>query len=100
MGFEVNDKIEPAPKNIPMNDEPLFRLGDGLHKGQEWGWDGINQQATLGGAMYNGPSFTDGWTPQKKTLIEIFLHFFPLKFFMNVIVKAMSNVLMGWKVHG
>jgi hypothetical protein len=27
MGFEVNDNNEPAPKNIPTNDAPLFRLG-------------------------------------------------------------------------
>jgi hypothetical protein len=48
MGFEVNDDNEPAPENIPLNGAPLFRLGEGLHKGQEWGWDRIDQQATLG----------------------------------------------------
>ena len=55
MGFEVDDDNEPAPENIPVADAPLFRLGGGLHEGQEWGWDGIDQRATLGGAMYNGP---------------------------------------------
>jgi hypothetical protein len=70
MGFEVNDDNKPAPENIPMNNEPLLRLGDGVHKGQEWGWDWINQQATLGGAMYNGPSFTGGWTPQQKSSLR------------------------------
>ncbi len=57
MGFEVNNDNKSAPKNIPQPDQPLFCLGGGLHEGQEWEWDGIDQRATLGGAMYNGPSF-------------------------------------------
>jgi hypothetical protein len=77
-----------------MNDEALFRLGGGLHEGQEWGWDRINQQATLGGAMYNGPSFADGWTSQRTTFLEIFLRLLHLEFFTNVIVEGMSNVLV------
>ncbi len=48
MGFEVNDDNEPAPENIPQPDQPLFCFGGGLHEGQEWGWDGIDQPATLG----------------------------------------------------
>jgi hypothetical protein len=95
MGFEVDDYNEPAPENIPVADAPLFRLGGGLHEGQEWGWDGIDQWAPLGGAMYNEPSFTDGWTPQRKTFVEIFLHLFPLKFFTNVIVEGTSSALVG-----
>ena len=45
--------------------------------------------------MYNGPLFADIWTPQWKMFLEIFLHLFPLKFFMIVIVEAMSNALVG-----
>ncbi len=45
--------------------------------------------------MYKGPSFADGWTPQRKTFLEIFLHLFPLKFFTNVIVEGTSNALGG-----
>ena len=37
-----------------------LRLGGGLREGQDWGWDGIDQWASLGGAMYNNPSFADG----------------------------------------
>jgi hypothetical protein len=70
-------------------------LGGGLHEGQEWGWDGIDQRATLGGAMYNGPSFADGWTAQRKTFVEIFLHLFPLEFCTNVIVEGTSSALVG-----
>jgi len=95
MGFEVDDDNEPAPENIPVADAPLFRLGGGLHEGQEWGWDGIDQRAMLGGAMYNGPSFADGWTPQRKTFLEIFLHLFPLEFLTNVIVEGTSSALVG-----
>ena len=73
----------------------LYLVWGGLHEGQEWGWDGIDQRATLGGAMYNGPSFAEGWTPQQKTFLKIFFHLFPLEFFMNVIVEGTSNVLVG-----
>ena len=45
--------------------------------------------------MYNGPLFADGWTPQQKTFLEIFLHLFPLEFFTNVIVEGTSNALIG-----
>jgi hypothetical protein len=45
--------------------------------------------------MYNGSLFADGWTPQRKMFLEIFLHLFPLEFFTNVIVKGTSNTLVG-----
>ena len=45
--------------------------------------------------MYNGPSFTDGWTPQRKTFREIFLCLFPLEFLTNVIVEGTSSTLVG-----
>jgi hypothetical protein len=45
--------------------------------------------------MYNGPSFADRWTPQRKMFLEIFLHLFPLKFFTNMIVEGTSNALIG-----
>ncbi len=44
--------------------------------------------------MYNGPSFTDGWTPQRNTFLDIFLHLFLFQFFTNVIVKGTSNALV------
>ncbi len=44
--------------------------------------------------MYNGPLFADGWTPQQKTFLEIFLHLFPLEFFTNVIVEGTSSALV------
>jgi len=66
-----------------------------LHEGQEWGWDGIDQRASLGGAIYNNPLFADGLTPQRKTFLDIFLHLFPLEFFTNVIIETMSNALFS-----
>jgi hypothetical protein len=94
MGLEVDDNNEPAPENIPAPNAPLLDLG-ALCKGQEWGWDGFDQWALLGGAMYNSPLFADGWTPKRKTFLEIFLHLFPLEFFTNVIIKATSNALFA-----
>jgi len=91
MGFEVDDDNEPAPENIPAPDAPQV----GICEGQDWGWDGFDQRASLGGAMYNNPSFADGWTPQRKTFLDIFLHLFPLEFFTNVIVEATSNALFS-----
>ena len=91
MGFEVDDDNEPALENIPAPDAPQV----GLREGQDWGWDGFDQRASLGGAMYNNPSFADGWTPQRKTFLDIFLHLFPLEFFTNVIVEATSNALFS-----
>jgi hypothetical protein len=85
----------PPPRSSQRTMILCLGWGGGLHEGQEWGWDGIDQWATLGGAMYNGPSFADGWTPQRKTFLEIFLHLFPLKYFTNVIVEGTSNALVG-----
>ena len=59
MGFEVDDDNEPSPENVPAPDVPQVERG-ALHEGQQWGWDGFDQRASLGGAMYNNPSFADG----------------------------------------
>ena len=94
MGFEVDDDNEPAPENVPAPDAPPVEMG-ALREGQDWGWDGFDQRASLGGAMYNGPSFADGWSPKRKTFLEIFLHLFPLEFFTDVIIEATSNALFA-----
>ena len=95
MGFEVDDDDEPAPENIPADDEHLFRLGGDLHDGQEWGWDGIDQRAGLLGGMYHQPTFANSWSPQGKSFVEIFLHLFPVRFVETVMVEATSRVLMS-----
>jgi hypothetical protein len=95
MGFEVDDDDEPAPENIPADDERLFRLGGDLHDGQEWGWDGIDQRAGLLGGMYHQPTFANSWSPQGKSFVDIFLHLFPVRFVETVMVEATSRVLMS-----
>lgn len=92
--FEVNNDNKPAPENITTKDGPRPAPSWVLYEGQEWEWDGIDQMATLRGAVYNGPSLAKGSTPQQKTFSEIFLHLFPHKFFMNVIIEAMSSTLV------
>ena len=76
MGFEVDDDNDPAPENVPDANAPPVN-GGVLLEGQEWGWDGIDRRAMLQGAMYNGSTFTNDWSPNGKSFSEIFLHFFP-----------------------
>jgi len=79
MGFEVNDDNKPAPANVPASNAPPVN-GGALLEGQEWWWDGINCRAMLQGSMYNGPAFTNDWSPNGNSFIEIFLHCFPCYF--------------------
>jgi hypothetical protein len=96
LGFEVeDDDNKPAPKNIPTNDGPHLAPGRVLFEGQEWGWDGIDQRAGIGGSIYNGPTFVDGWSPQGKSFVNIFLRLFPIQFLEHLIIKTTSRVLVG-----
>ena len=94
-GSEVDDDNEPAPENISPPDMPLFMIGGDLHEGQEWGWGRMDQQAGLGGGVYNQPMFTNSWTPHMKKFVDIVLHLFPVKFLETVIAKATSRVLLS-----
>ncbi len=40
-GLEVDDHNEPAPKNIPEENQAPITMN--LYPGQTWGWDGIDQ---------------------------------------------------------
>ena len=93
MGFEVDDDNDPAPENVPDASAPPVN-GGALLEGQEWGWDGIDRRAMLQGSMYNGPSFTNDWSPKGKPFIDIFLHCFPCFFLEVTIVEATNNVLL------
>ena len=79
MGFEVDDDNEPAPENVPAGNA-LPVNGGALLEGQQWGWDSIDCRAMLQGSMYNGPTFTNDWSPNVNTFIEIVLHCFPCYF--------------------
>jgi hypothetical protein len=42
-----------------------------------------------------GSDVADGWTPKRKTFLEIFLHLLPLKFVTKAIIEATSNALFA-----
>ena len=43
-GLEVDDDMEPAPKNVPLVENPA---ADTLFEGQTWRWDGIDHRAVV-----------------------------------------------------
>jgi hypothetical protein len=45
--------------------------------------------------MYNGPTFTNDWSPNHNSFIEIFLHCFPCYFLEDTIVEATNNALLA-----
>ena len=76
-------------ENIPDHfDEPPVAV---LFEGQSWGWDGIDRRQTAGGGGYDEPSFRQGWSPIGKTYLEIFMNFFPMAWFSDVLL-ARTNV--------
>jgi hypothetical protein len=96
MGFEVDDNNKPAPENIPtLFGAPAPVVGGDLFDGQTWGWDGIDRRAILRGSMYNGPTFANEWSPNEKSFVDIFIHFFPRDFLEATIVNTTSNALIA-----
>ena len=63
-----------------------------LYEGQSWGWDGIDRHIVARG-NYNQPLFPNGWTPQGKSFIDLFLHFLLMVWFTNVVVAKTSNAV-------
>jgi hypothetical protein len=45
------------------------------------------------GGDYNKPSFTNGWTPQGKSFLDLFLYFFPMLWFTTVLVANTSEAI-------
>ncbi len=83
-GFGVDDNNEALPENVPVTGAfPVEVNQDGLYQVQSWGRDGINKRAVAGGG-YKEPSFTNGWSPQNKTYLEIFTHFIPFAWLETV----------------
>ena len=92
-GFEVNDDNEALPENVPIMGAPPVKVNeDGLCRGQSWGWDGIDKRAVVGGG-YEEPLFTNGWSPQNKTCLEIFTHFLPNAWLETVLLVLTSAEL-------
>ncbi len=76
-GFEVDDDNEALPEKRPALDAPPIEVSaDGLLRGQEWGWDGLDQRVFKGGG-YEDPLFKNGWTPANKTYLNIYVRFLP-----------------------
>ncbi len=66
----------------------------GLFEGQSWGWDGIDCRQTAGGE-YDEPSFRQGFTPIGKTYLKLFMLFFSMKWFSNVLLPRTSMGLVN-----
>ena len=94
MGFEVDDDNGPTPENVPAVNAPPVNGGSLLER-QEWGWDGIDRRAMLQGSMYNGPTFTNDWSPNGNSFIEIFLHCFPCYFLEIDMVEATNKLAVN-----
>ncbi len=69
LGLEVDDDIQPAPKNVPEGNQPPMTTN--LYAGQTWDWDGINQWEVVINTK-NDASFENGWTPVGKSWMDIF----------------------------
>jgi len=80
-GLEVHDDNEPAPENVPEEEEAAGGGStSGLvdEHGQKWGWDGIDERK-LKCPLNPEPGFTNSWSPLRKTSLEIFMLLFPMK---------------------
>jgi len=98
-GFEVDDDNEALPENRPALDAPPIEVSDdGLLRGQEWGWDGLDQRVLKGGG-YEDPSFKNGWSPVNKTYVEIFVRFLPFAWLQNTLLPKTSASLEAEKGH-
>jgi hypothetical protein len=98
-GFEVDDDNEALPENRPALDAPPIEVSaDGLLRGQEWGWDGLDQRVLKGGG-YEDPSFKNGWSPVNKTYLDIFVRFLPFAWLQNILLPKTSASLETEKGH-
>lgn len=83
-GFDVDDDNEPVPENIPADDGPTVGNNNGLYEDQSWGWDGIDRRANNGG--YEEPSFTNAWSSNNKSFLDLFLHALPYAWLTTVMM--------------
>ena len=67
-GLEVDDDMEPAPKNVLLVDT---YVADTLFEGHKWGWDVIDCRAVVA-QNQNETSFKNSWIPQRLSYIRIF----------------------------
>ena len=81
-GREVDDDMEPAPKNVRLVDT---NADNTLFEGQTWGWYGIDCRAVVA-QNQNEHSFKNGWTPQSLSYINIFLHYILLRLLIIILI--------------
>ena len=91
-GFEVDDDNDPLPENIQGNAPAIEVAADGLYAGQKWGWNGIDQRTVAGGG-YENPLFTNGWSPQNKTYLDLFVNFLPFAWMTNCLLRKTNEAL-------
>mmetsp|Transcript_26170 Transcript_26170/g.44619 ORF Transcript_26170/g.44619 Transcript_26170/m.44619 type:complete len:292 (-) Transcript_26170:1465-2340(-) len=90
-GLAVNDDNESAPENIPQANEPAPVVSK-LNGGQSWGWDGFDRRRAAK-ATNAKPTFNEGWSPRRKSFLDIFAICLPFSFFQGNIVCATSEAL-------
>ncbi len=92
-GLAVDDYNEPAPENVPQEQVTFSHLFDG----QRWGFDGIDcRAATVPIDM--APCFQSGWSPKKKSLMDVFLKMTPYNFFKEVFIEKSSWLIVKDKM--
>ena len=94
MGFGVDDDNDPAPENVPVENERGPRENDsGLYGNQSWGWSGFCNRKKEGGvrekAKING---VNGMVLENIGLVDMFLIFFPRRWFEEVVVAHLKTV--------
>ena len=91
-GFAVDDDNDPAPKNVPAFFTPPVDNA-GLFEGQSWanhgGGTGLIVVRRWGGG-YDDASFRNGFTPIGKTYFQLFMYFFPMTWFSDVLLLQTS----------
>ena len=73
-----------------------------MYEGQLWGCDRIDGQAAAAPSKEQ-PSFKDGWKPQGKTYLKVFMHLFPITWLQEVLLPTTSQATennnsspLGW----
>ena len=82
--------MEISPKNAPLVENTA---ADTLFEGQTRGWNGINHRDVVS-QNQNYPSFKNGWSTQRLSYIDVFLHCLPLKWLRIVIAPLKYGDLL------
>ena len=93
MGFGVDDDNEPAPENIPVEDDEPEVEENGLMEGQEWGWGGFCNRKKEGGVREKAKLIgVSEVMLGGLDLVKMFLIFFPRVWFEQTVVKQLKKV--------